>query len=237
MVKIEEHLAKVGTACRSGEKLHDFIGVTIHETANKNKGAGALNHAKYLQGSGANKAASWHYCVDDELTTRSIPEDEVAWHSGKAKGNYNTIAVEICVNSDGNFQKAVLNAAELTADILKRHRVTKENYKSFLFQHHDWSGKNCPTLLRSGKPVSWSYFVERVGAFFGDSSTSQESFKEGDSVYLTGYLYANSYASKRGKYFTNRLCKITRIVDLHREAPYLLDSGLGWVKKSDIRKA
>lgn len=236
LIKIEEHLAKKGTACRSGEYRNSFYGITIHETANTKKGAGALNHAKYLQGSGANKAASWHYCVDDSIVTRSIPEKEVAWHSGNSKGNYNTIAIEICVNSDGDFKKAVHNAAELAADILKRNNITKTNYEEYLFQHNYWSGKDCPTNLRKGKPLSWAYFVERVGKHLKPIQNANKGFSVGDSVLLNGYLYVDSYASKAGKIYYNKKCKITKITDLTRPAPYLIDNGLGWVKQADIKK-
>ncbi len=233
---IKELLAKKGTACRSGEIRHSFYGVTIHETANTSKGAGAINHANYLLGSGSYKAASWHYCVDDELATRSIPENECAWHSGNSKGNYNTIAIEICVNSDGNFQKAVLNAAELAADILKRHGVSYENYKDYLFQHNYWSGKNCPAKLRKGEGLTWAYFVERVGKHLQPITSANKGFIVGESVLLNGYLYTDSYASKKGKYYSNKKCKITKIVDKTRPAPYLVDNGLGWVKESELKK-
>ena len=233
---IKEQLAKKGTACRSGEHRLSFYGVTIHETANTKKGAGAINHATYLQGSGSNKAASWHYCVDDQLATRSIPEKEVAWHAGNSKGNYNTIAIEICVNSDGDFKKAVHNAAELTADILKRHNISYTNYEEYLFQHNYWSGKDCPTLLRKGKPLSWAYFVERVGKHLKPIQSVNKGYSVGESVLLNGYLYTDSYASKKGKLYSNKKCKITKIVDKSRLAPYLVDNGLGWVKESDIKK-
>ena len=238
-IAITEMLAPKGTACRSGERRNSFLGVTIHETANTTKGAGALNHAKYLQGSGSTKAASWHYCVDDGTITRSIPESEVAWHSGTAKGNYNTIAIEICVNPDSDFKKAVIKAAELAADILKRNNITGENYKKYLYQHNQWSGKDCPHNLRKGTPCSWAYFVEQVGTHFYTAQTPSQGFSVGDSVVLNGYLYVDSYASIKGKYMTNKKAKITKIApDANlRKAPYLLDNGLGWVRKNDIEKA
>lgn len=233
---IQEYLAKKGTACRSGELLRSFYGVTIHETANTSKGAEALNHAKYLQGSGASKAASWHYCVDDSLVTRSIPEREVAWHSGNSKGNYNTIAIEICVNADGDFKKAVNNAAELTADILKRHNITKTNYEEYIFQHNYWSGKDCPTLLRKGKPLTWAYFVERVGEYLEPTTSASKGYSVGDKAILNGYLYVDSYASKAGKICSNKKVTITKIADKTRPAPYLLDNGLGWAREKDLKK-
>lgn len=68
---------------RSGMKLRKVRGVTIHMTDNWGAGAGAISHAKYLQGGGSNYQASWHYCIDDTYATNSIPEDEVSWHAGK----------------------------------------------------------------------------------------------------------------------------------------------------------
>lgn len=233
-LNIIEKLAPLGTACRSGELRTKFSGVTIHETGNRAKGAGALSHASYLRGSGSSRAASWHYCVDDSNTTRSIPEKEAAWHSGKHKGNFETIAIEICVNPDSDFKKACKRAAELTADILKRNGVTAYRYKDYLFQHNHWSGKNCPETIRSGKSVTWSEFVNMVGSFMGEGTSKK--FVHGDIVKLTGYLYSDSYGSTKGRYYTNKKGTITRIVDLNRPCPYLLDNGLGWVREKDIEK-
>ena len=223
-------LAPIGSA-RSGKYRSSFLGVTIHETGNTIKGAGAINHAKYLQSS--NNSASWHYCVDEKHITRSIPEREVAWHSGTTKGNYNTISIEICVNEDGNFKNALENAAWLCADILKRNKITKSNYKKYVFQHNHWSGKNCPQRLRSGKPYSWAYFIEKVGLHLEEEKKPSRAFKVGDIVYLSGNVYVDSYASIKGAYFSNKKVKITRIVDLNRKAPYLVDS-LGWVSKGSL---
>ena len=235
---IKEILVPKGTSARRGKKLEGFLGVTIHETANTTKGAGAINHANYLKNNAISLNKSWHYCVDDELATRSIPENEVALHSGKARGNYYTIAIEICVNEDGDFKKAVKNAAELTADILKRNKVTAKNYKTYLYQHNDWSGKDCPHNLRASKPVSWAFFLAEVLKHMGGASEATKGFSVGDSVVLNGYLYVDSYASIKGKYMTNKKGIITKIAPSAnlRKAPYLLDNGLGWVRGDDLKK-
>ena len=236
-IDIIEQLAPKGTACRSGEKRRGFRGVTIHETGNRAKGAGALAHAQYLRGGGSSRAASWHYCVDDTNITRSIPEAEAAWHSGTRDGNFETISIEICVNADGDFRKACLKAAELAADILKRNGVPASKARSHLFQHHDWSGKNCPETIRKGTPVSWEGFCNSVRDFMGDSG--KKGFAVGDEVVLSGYLYVDSYASIKGKYMAARKARISRIApDSHlRKAPYLLDNGLGWARGEDLRNA
>lgn len=235
-LEITEQLAPLGTACRSGDRRTAFSGVTIHETGNRAKGAGALAHAQYLRAGGSSRAASWHYCVDDSKTTRSIPESEAAWHSGTRKGNYETISIEICVNADGDFRKACLRAAELAADILKRNGVPRSKCREYLFQHNHWSGKNCPETIRSGKSVTWDGFVSAVASYMG-ADAANGPFVHGDTVVLTGYLYSDSYGSTKGRYFSGRKATITRIADTSRTAPYLLDGGLGWVRGRDIRRA
>lgn len=152
-------MAPLGTACRSGQALVGFAGVTIHETSNWNTNANARMHAQYLQGAGSSKEVSWHYCVDNTTAYQSIPENEKAWHAGdtgKGTGNASTVAIEICDNAGGNFDQAMANAEWLAADILFRHNV--HQVAGALFQHHDFSsyGKNCPITIRdSGR---WGEF-------------------------------------------------------------------------------
>jgi len=149
---------------RPERKITAFKGVTVHNTGNGGKGANALSHAKYLLNN-THKEKSWHYCVDETNITQSIPENEVAWHAGdgeKGKGNNATIAIEICMNSDGDILKATDNAVALTADILKRHGIDKAD--GFVFQHNHWSGKDCPQMIRKGIPYDWNTFISNVNA-------------------------------------------------------------------------
>lgn len=190
---------------RSGNKLNNFNGVTIHATGNPKIGAHAVAHAIYLLNDGKNKTASWHYCVDENIITQSIPEDEIAWHAGDGKGdgNYKTISIEICVNADGDILEATDNAAELAADILKRHKITTA--EGNVFQHNHWSGKNCPQHLREGIPYGWDTFIMKVNGFLQDE---EEEFKitrkDGKKIiqdickfddntmkYLDSYFYRN----------------------------------------------
>ena len=173
MVEVKEMLAPIGSKCRPGRARTGFAGVTIHNTGNTGKGADALSHGKYLQGGGAGTTASWHYAVDETLATRSILESEIAWHAGDGtgNGNYKTVAIEICMNSDGNITKATDNAAELAADILRRNGITKAS--GYLYQHNHWSGKNCPQKIRAGVPYSWDAFIKKVQSFL-DLVTQEE---------------------------------------------------------------
>lgn len=152
--------------CREGQLLHDFAGVTIHETSNWSANANALMHAQYLRGGGQYYDVSWHYAVDSTSAYQSIPEYEKAWHAGdtaQGKGNAQTIAIEICDNSNGNFDQAMANAEWLAADILYRHGVY--NVNGYLFQHNQFSayGKNCPITIRdTGR---WPEFCAKTQGF------------------------------------------------------------------------
>src|SRR5699024_5694802 len=71
----------------------------------------------------------------------------------------NSIGIEICVNSDSDFGKAVENAAELTRKIMAEENIPASN----VVQHHNWSGKNCPTNLRNGsKGINWNDFKSMI---------------------------------------------------------------------------
>lgn len=130
--------------------------ITIHETANTNKGANAQAHAN-LQSRKNPREASWHYQVDDKEIIQSFPDDVMCWSAGDGRGPGNTqsIHIEICVNQDGNFHKAVRNAADLTRHLMNKYNISIDN----VVQHHKWNGKNCPYYLRSGKKgISWNDF-------------------------------------------------------------------------------
>ena len=160
-LNISQDFIPKGRANRPG-KSNPMKYVTIHDTGNANAGAGALNHAKYLKGdAAANGKVSYHYTVDDTRVVQHLPDNETAYHAGdgpNGPGNATSIGVEICINSDGNLTAATDRAARLTAKLCKDHNIPIEN----VVQHNHWSGKNCPKLIRSGKPYSWDVFISKV---------------------------------------------------------------------------
>lgn len=134
--------------------------ITVHETANLNAGANAQAHAN-LQSRGNVRSASWHYSVDELEILQSFPDDIQCWHAGDGggAGNMQSIGIEICVNSDGNFDGAVANAAFLVRTLMARHGIPIGN----VVQHNHWSGKNCPTFLRNGsRGITWNQFIAQV---------------------------------------------------------------------------
>lgn len=157
MVIIRQKLVPVRQAAKvtSGQKnTRKYI--VIHETDNTNIGADADAHAR-LQFNGNVREASWHWQVDENEAVQSFEHDWACWAAGTPTGNNEGIHVEICVNSNGDFNKALQNAASLVANIMKDENISM----SSIVQHHYFSGKNCPRNIRAGN-VSWSTFLQMV---------------------------------------------------------------------------
>lgn len=149
-----------GTARRVSSGTNSRATVTVHDTGNSGKGANAAAHGN-LQSRGNSRDASWHYTVDDREAVQSYEHTARCWHAGATAGNNTSIAVEICINSDGDYGKALVNAAELVADILRAEALPI----TAVVQHNRWSGKNCPALIRRGQNgVTWTRFLDLVEA-------------------------------------------------------------------------
>ena len=127
--------------------------ITIHETGNTGKGANAKAHAAWLKN--LNDKVSYHYTVDDKEAYQHLPDNEDAFHAGDGAGtgNRQSIGIEICVNSDGDFGRACENAAWLVRKLMSEHKIPAHN----IVQHNYWNGKNCPRNLRAG---GWPDFLE-----------------------------------------------------------------------------
>lgn len=157
--KIIQDFIKPGSKCRPGEK-HKKKWIVIHETGNPSPNAGALNHAIYLKNLALqnNTYLSWHYTVDDQKIFQHIPDEEISWNAGDGRkidgGNMAGISIEICVNSNSDFDQAMKNAAYLTGYLLSKHNLSCSAIK----QHYDFSKKNCPERIR--KTNKWNDFIK-----------------------------------------------------------------------------
>lgn len=131
------------------------IYLTIHSTGNPN--STAINERDWLTSSDNKRTASWHIAVDESYAVEAIPLDEVAWHAGDGRngtGNSQTIGLEIC--ESGDREKTLRNAAKVSAKILKKYGWSTNE----VYQHYDWSGKNCPRILRdTGR---WEEFLGMI---------------------------------------------------------------------------
>ncbi len=135
--------------------------ITIHNTGNSNPGADAAAHARYMKGEEAQaRQVSWHFTVDDHAVIQSLPVNEVGWHAGP--GNASSLGIEICMNEGIDEARAYDQAALLVAVLARKHGIAVPDG---IKQHHDWTGKDCPSVLRA-KPDGWSGFLRQVQAAY-----------------------------------------------------------------------
>lgn len=136
--------------------------LTLHQTGNPRKGAGALAHAKWLKSdSAANQPVSYHFTVDDKYIVQHLPTTEVGWHCGDGrygKGNRSSIGIEICENPDSDMTVAEDNAARLVADLMVETGIFIDN----IVPHKFWTGKNCPRHLLP----HWGDWMMKVRGYF-----------------------------------------------------------------------
>ena len=132
-------------------------GITIHNTGNAAPGANADMHATYFKSGAGGRNVSVHYVVDDHYVIQLLPLNEVGWHAGdgpNGTGNRTTIAIEICENSDGNFERALDNAAYLVAAL----QYWLELHPNKVYPHRTWTNTACPHKLQG---PDWAQFLRR----------------------------------------------------------------------------
>ncbi|TSB45334.1 peptidoglycan recognition protein family protein [Alkalicoccobacillus porphyridii] len=153
-MNIKMDFLPVSASNRPGRSLTPTY-ITQHETGNTRAGADAEVHARYIKGADArSRSVSWHYTVDDKQIIQHLPTNEVAWHAGPS-GNSQSIGIELCVNSDGDFQKAKENAAWLIQHLMQNLKIPL----SRVVTHKHWTGKNCPARLLN----EWTEFKNLIG--------------------------------------------------------------------------
>ena len=138
--------------------------IVIHETGNADIGADSECHYKYFNG--GDRGTSAHYVVDDKQVIQLVEHNKQSWHNGKKYvsnpavpqcNNSNSIGIEICVNQDGDYSKAVANAVELTRKLMKELNITVDK----VIRHYDSCGKQCPTKMLKD-PKIWLDFKKAI---------------------------------------------------------------------------
>lgn len=138
------------------------IYIVIHDTANTAVGADAKSHFYYFNS--GNKNASADFFVDDQNVLQINDYNKYyTWHCGDGNGKYgitnsNSIGIEICINSDGNYDKAFNNTIKLVKELMKELNIPAER----VVRHYDASRKNCPGSMKSENWGLWNYFKQRI---------------------------------------------------------------------------
>lgn len=135
--------------------------IVIHDTGNTSKGANALAHFKYFNS--ANRNASAHFFVDDNEIIETVEVSLASWHCGDGRGRYgitnrNSIGIEMCVNSDSDFEKTKENTLKLIRFLMEFYKIPWEN----VARHYDASRKICPRSMSSNNWSSWWSFKELI---------------------------------------------------------------------------
>ncbi len=138
--------------------------IVIHDTGNTNAGADAESHYEYF--SRADRDASAHYFVDDHSVIQIIDDSEGSWHSGVRYKSYatpisntNSIGIEMCINSDGDYDMAMQNTIDLAAYLLWKYDLPMDH----LVRHYDANGKICPLSMSENDWALWKEFKVMVG--------------------------------------------------------------------------
>lgn len=137
--------------------------ISLHETANRNRGADDIMHGQYIKSPAAvDRTVLWHFTVDQDSIRQHIPVREVGWHAGDGwgPGNMESVAIEMCVNEDGDYFATLRLTAALVAHLV-RTEPSLLPFPECLVQHNRWSGKDCPHVLRS-IPGGWNSFIGMV---------------------------------------------------------------------------
>ena len=134
--------------------------IVIHTTGNPRHGADARAHFDYWNGKNVGQSAD--FVVDDKEALQINDYNKYyTWHCGDGKGKYgitnaNSIGIEICVNQDGDFEKALENAVELVQRLKAETGITE------VVRHYDASRKLCPAELSKDNWNEWYKFLDRV---------------------------------------------------------------------------
>lgn len=164
MVAIHTHLVPIdpstGRRPRTNRGTNPVTTVTIHTTQNYDRGAGAETHSR-VQLNGSMPKNSWQATVDERGAWVNYLDSDKCWHAGHVRGNETSYAIEIAENIDGDYRKAVANAAEYAAIVLRRNGLSV----GALVQHSHWTGKDCPRPIRASRDgISWERFKAMVQA-------------------------------------------------------------------------
>lgn len=144
---------------RHGTKIKYIV---VHDTGNTKAGANAASHYKYFNG--GNRSSSADFFVDDtQVLCINDYYKYYTWHVGDGKGKYgitnsNSIGIEICVNSDGNRQKAIEKTISLIRELMVELDIPIER----VVRHYDASRKNCPASMSKNNWAEWYEFKKKL---------------------------------------------------------------------------
>ena len=152
--------------------------IVVHDTGNRKKGADAMAHFEFFNS--GNRGSSADVFVDDKVCLKVNDYNKYyTWHCGDGKGkngisNSNSVGVEICINSDGDFFKALSNTAVFVKELMKELDIPIEK----VVRHYDASGKNCPQSMSLDNWALWKNFKNMISESKEITMTQYEELKK-----------------------------------------------------------
>lgn len=146
---------------------YNVVWIVVHETGVSYAGRDAKFFADAqwdkAYGNAYNDQCSWHFTVDDHSIWQSYDTKVPLWHAAdghkEGGGNVNGIGIEMCINSDSNFELSIRNNARLMASLLIEYNLGMINMR----RHHDfYAPKICPqTLIHEKRWYEYLTLIER----------------------------------------------------------------------------
>jgi N-acetyl-anhydromuramyl-L-alanine amidase AmpD len=138
--------------------------IVIHDTGNRNAGANAEMHYRYFNS--ANRQASADFFVDStQILQVNDYNKYFTWHCGdnpnyanRKATNRNSIGIEMCINSDGNYNTMLNNTVWLVSYLMSRLNLNIDS----IVRHYDCSGKWCPATMSANAWQNWIAFKRMV---------------------------------------------------------------------------
>ncbi len=136
--------------------------IVIHDTGNPSPGADARAHFSYFNG--GDRGSSADFFVDDKECLQ-INDYTIyyTWHCGDGNGkygiaNHNSLGIELCINADGDYEKAFANAVALTKRLMRELGIPPEK----VVRHYDASRKSCPGSMQQNSWERWQLFQKQI---------------------------------------------------------------------------
>lgn len=147
-------------ACNFSVRGEPIRYIVIHDTGNPSAGSDARAHFNYFNS--ANRSSSADIFIDDdECWIVNDYHKYYSWHCGDGQGKYsitnsNSVGIEMCVNSDGNYEMAFRNTVDIARKLMEELNIPLDR----VVRHYDASRKNCPASMNKGGWYKWNEFKD-----------------------------------------------------------------------------
>lgn len=134
--------------------------IVVHDTGNTGIGADARSHFSYFNS--GNRGSSADFFVDDrEILCVNDYHTNYTWHCGDGYGKYgitngNSVGVEMCINADGDYEKAFANTVRCVRNLMAELGIDAGH----VVRHYDASRKVCPGSFAEDNWARWWIFKE-----------------------------------------------------------------------------